>query len=68
MKKKEKKGCCAKKTTGKLDPINEDDREECVEKITDLHPLSWEPFSSVFPLFSKLLCCLSNKPKEYTEK
>lgn len=68
MKKREKKGCCAKKTKRKLDPINDDDKEECVLKITDIHPLSWEPFSSVFPLFGKILCCLSNKPKNYTDE
>jgi DNA-directed RNA polymerase subunit F len=68
LNKREKKGCCAKRTTEKLLPIIKDDREECVQKITDLHPLSWEPLRSVFPLFGKLLCCLSNKAKEYTDK
>ncbi len=43
LKKKVKKGCCAKKTTRKLHPILEDDKEECVQKITDLHPLACEP-------------------------
>jgi len=33
------------------------------KKITDLHPLSWEPWASVFPTFGILFCCLSNKPK-----
>jgi len=68
LKERKKKGCFPKNTKRKLDPILDDDKEECVQKITDLHPLSWEPWIVVFPLFGKLLCCLSNKPKEYDDK
>ena len=41
LKKKENKD--SHKTERKLDPLNEDEKEECIQKINDLHLMSSEP-------------------------
>lgn len=51
-----------------MEPITEDDKEECTQKISDLHPLQTEPFRKVFPLLGCLCCCLSGKIKELDDE
>ena len=41
LKKKENKD--SHKTGRKLNPLNEDEKEECIQKINDLHLMSSEP-------------------------